>query len=1017
VSAFVRLVRGGVAAVALLISISSFAAPDPFAENVRPTEPLTAQRQLATFHVPDGFEVQLVAAEPDVHKPINIAVDARGRLWVTSTIEYPWPAKPENGKPRDAVKVIEIDPQTGRATKVTDFADGCNIPAGVHPYKNGCIAFSIPNIYYFQDTDGDGVADKRDVLYGPFDTTRDTHGMNNSFTRGYDGFLYATHGFNNQSKVSAKDGSRLEMGSGHIYRMATDGSHLDLITHGPVNPFGLCFDTAGNLYVADCHTKPIQQVLRGAWFEHFGRPHDGLGFAPRMMGHLHGSTGIAGVVIFDDDRWPAEFRGNMICGNPVTSRVNRDSVSFTGSTPAAKEMPDFVASDDPWFRPVCFAFSPDGSLYVGDFYNRIIGHYEVPLTHPGRDRERGRIWRIVPKNLKGQPAPDLAGATVDQLVKALDHPNITARRLAMDELGDRIGKDAIEPVRAALSGGSGRSRANALWVLFRLGDARPSEIAAAANDDGDMLVRAHAVRLLSELRSHTEDQRNILLARLKDDDALVRRCAADALGQHPLPENVRPLLDALRAAPQADTHLVHTLRMALRDNLQHGDALAKLSSESFGRDDLAFVTTVLPAIPTAPAATMLLRYLDSGAVAPPTVPDAIRHVCRFGGDAGTRGAADYVKTRFAADPDQQIALLKVIQEGAAQRGGSLSQDIRDFAAELVMRMLGESAKDAGRRGRRLETAADLAKTLSLKRCAEPLSKLMADPATEAGARTAAINAVLALDPRGQTVAVADLLADASQPAAIREAAARALADVNSDEARQSILKPLRYAPQAMQVRLAVALAGRPEGAATLLDAVERNLVGSRLLLEPTVKDRLKAAKVKDLDARIGKLTANLAPANADLDRVIAAKRRSYDPAKADLAKGAAVFAKTCAVCHQIDGQGAVVGPQLDGVGARGIDRLLEDVIDPNRNVDPAFRYSNITLNDGDVVSGLVKGEAGQSLIVIDSTGKELNVSKADVKSNEPSKLSLMPTGFHETIPTEDFNHLVGYLLSKTVTKQ
>jgi putative heme-binding domain-containing protein len=210
------------------------------------------------------------------------------------------------------------------------------------------------------------------------------------------------------------------------------------------------------------------------------------------------------------------------------------------------------------------------------------------------------------------------------------------------------------------------------------------------------------------------------------------------------------------------------------------------------------------------------------------------------------------------------------------------------------------------------------------------------------------------------------------------------------------------------------LATKPKGAATLLNSIEQNTLGARLLTEPTVKDRLKAAKVKDLDARVAKLTANLAPANAELDSVISAKRRAFAFAKPDLAKGAAVFAKTCAVCHQIDGQGAVVGPQLDGIGARGLERLLEDLIDPNRNVDPAFRYSNITLKDGDVVSGLIKGQAGQSLIVIDSTGKELTVNNKDIASNEPSKLSLMPTGFHETTPPQEFNDLIGFLLSKKV---
>ena len=113
----------------------------------------------------------------------------------------------------------------------------------------------------------------------------------------------------------------------------------------------------------------------------------------------------------------------------------------------------------------------------------------------------------------------------------------------------------------------------------------------------------------------------------------------------------------------------------------------------------------------------------------------------------------------------------------------------------------------------------------------------------------------------------------------------------------------------------------------------------------------------------------------------------------------------------------MVGPQLDGVGARGLDRILEDVIDPNRNVDPMFRFSNITLKDGDTISGLVRGEVGQTVTLIDLTGKENPIPKADIQATEVSKLSLMPTGFGEIIPADDFNDLLAFLLSKSAAKK
>jgi glucose/arabinose dehydrogenase len=269
------------------------------------------------------------------------------------------------------------------------------------------IAWSIPNIWYFEDTDGDGKADKRHVLYGPFGWQRDTHGNQASFRRGFDGWLYATHGYNNISKVTAPDGSGIDINSGNTYRMATDGSHLESNTYGQVNPFGLWFDHYGNLFSADCHSQPIYELLRGGYYPSFGKPNDGLGFAPEVMDHEHGSTAICGIILYEDDLWPAEFQNNMLTGDVMSSRLDRDTMISHGTSKKARHEKPFLDTTDPWFRPNDCTLGPDGALYVTDFYNRIIGHYEVPLLHPGRDRERGRIWKVT---YTGKPLHRLNGS-------------------------------------------------------------------------------------------------------------------------------------------------------------------------------------------------------------------------------------------------------------------------------------------------------------------------------------------------------------------------------------------------------------------------------------------------------------------------------------------------------------------------------------------------------------------------------------------------------------------------------
>src|SRR5436309_1497102 len=196
------------------------------------------------------------------------------------------------------------------------------------------------------------------------------------------------------------------------------------------------FGPLGDLWSADCHSSPVYQLLRGAYYPSFGKPNDGLGFAPEICTHSHGSTAIAGMVYYAAENFPAEYRGNTFVGNVMTCRINRDSLIEHGSTRIAKEDPDFLKSDDPWFRPVDLQLGPDGAMYVADFYNRIIGHYEVPLSHPGRDRERGRIWRIVYRGTNPAQASrpfDLSRASASDLIKELANPNITCRMLAMNQ--------------------------------------------------------------------------------------------------------------------------------------------------------------------------------------------------------------------------------------------------------------------------------------------------------------------------------------------------------------------------------------------------------------------------------------------------------------------------------------------------------------------------------------------------------------------------------------------------------
>ncbi len=1102
---------------------------------VRETEAQSAEAERAQLQVPEGFEAQLFASEPQINKPINIAFDGKGRLWVSSTVEYPYSADKARWSDaqgthvkdsRDAIKILEDTDGDGKADKVTDFADGLNIPTGVLPWHKpehaaGCIAWSIPNIWYFADTDGNGKADLREVLFGPLGYEKDTHGMCSSFRLGLDGWVYATHGFNNTSLIRAKDGTTLKLHSGNVFRFRPDGSRVELWSAGQVNPFGLCFDRYGNLYSADCHSAPIYQLLRGASYPSFGKPHDGLGFAPTMCAHSHGSTGICGITYIDGGVWGPEWDDHMLVGNVVTSVINHDAITFNGATPKAHEKPDFLRSKDPWFRPVDMHLGPDNALYVADFYNKIIGHYEVPLEHPGRDKKSGRIWRIIKKDAQA-PKTDFTALTPQQLAEEIGHPNQTRRRLALQEIRLR-GKPDWAPTFLSLLAEKGKELAPA-------GDARPpgyldeephdanGELYPQANLTtahalwactylGERLVPFRVLRGLHSGGAYTVDSQDPDLSpkdRSNAQKALLMTQAIRAIGSqeklHPWEQYglhlvfdhrgnipgkataevllgraeyllsganeprgfrgfavtaVLSLLDGIlttQTMPPSqpslnpeDVQFTHALRLLVRDFwtqkgvLQHPEVAAWLQSHLQNTNSRPWLMELLQAVPTASAASLLAAQLKTGT----PVPEPLwTHLGRHADKAVLDRAIPTARELAGSDIPAQLVVLTALQNGLSERGAPPHPALQQWAQQTAQALLQQVSHHGEPEWIPLPQKGEAPVwSLVSRKCKDGQQVMALQSMKQGGAeekRTGTLRSKTFPAPKSLSLWMVGHRGVPSAPAhdqnqvrIIEESSGKVLANAfppRSDVCEPVVLDLSAYEGKTVRLEivdgdsggayawLGVTRIEPPVLAVETFDQEQSTRQALRTLatqLQHSAPAALREKLAAYLPPRPSPPPLPVSPAQRQqLDELIRTRTTSYTQAKPNLAHGQQVFATHCAACHQIGNQGGLIGPQLDGIGNRGVERLCEDILDPNRNVDAHFHLHTLALQDGSSISGFLKSEVGQVLILADAAGQEHRISRTDLKTETTSPLSLMPPIFGQTLPETDFYDLLGWLLTK-----
>lgn len=460
---------------------------------------------MAKFEVPDGFAINLFADEsmfPDLANPVQLTFDNQGRLWVAVMPSYPH-YKPGENRPDDKILILEDTDHDGRADRQITFADGLHLPIGFSIQPDGSVIVSQqPRLIRLTDTDGDDVADQREILLTGFDS-HDTHHAIGAFTTGGTGDLYMLEGTFLHSQVETPYGTQRGVDA-HIWRYEPRTWRLEKFNQAVFwNPWGIAFDDWNQPFLADASdgqnywTTPRSSQLP------LGEQH------PKKHSRQFTTQTVrptSGAVFVSGRHFPTDQAGDFLVANCIGFLgVKQHIVADDGSGFTGEPRQDLVSSSDPNFRPVDLDFAPDGSLYIVDWHNALVGHMQHSARDPNRDKQHGRIFRVTStENALVEPAA-VAGASIDTLLHNLTLPEQETRVRSRRELWSHpanIVNPAVRTWAAQTDGVEAVAPAQLLEALFvTAGNGPPdADLLERALTHDKPEVRAAAVRIMRHAR-------------------------------------------------------------------------------------------------------------------------------------------------------------------------------------------------------------------------------------------------------------------------------------------------------------------------------------------------------------------------------------------------------------------------------------------------------------------------------------------------------------------------------------
>ncbi|MCO5237102.1 MAG: HEAT repeat domain-containing protein [Chitinophagaceae bacterium] len=526
---------------------------------------LYGQEALSKLKVPEGYKIELFASEqefPELAKPMQMSFDNKGRLWVATMPSYPH-YKPGDAKPDDKIIILEDTDNDGKADKLTVFADHLHLPVGFEIAPEGVYVSQGTNLKLFTDTDGDDKADKVEILLSGFDD-HDTHHNSHAFTADPSGAIYSGEGVFLHTNVETSYGP-VRATNGGFYRYAPQLHKLERTAQLSIpNPWGIAFDDWGQPFFAETSGPDVRWMMPGTVLPRYGEAtHKSF----NLIEEAHKVRPTSGLEFVSSRHFPDEIQGDMLINNTIGFLGTKEHViEDSGTGYKSHHRVDLVVSEDRNFRPVDMEFAPDGSLYLIDWHNILIGHMQHNARDPLRDHMHGRVYRITyPSRPLVTPAK-IDGAPVEVLLDNLKLPEYRTRYRTRRELRGRDASEVLPKLKKWVSGLDKNDpryehhKLEALWVSWGLNKV-DQDLLREMLKAKDYRARAAAVNVVRYTGHQVADQAELLMQAARDPHGRVRLeaiVAASWIGK----EKGMPILEEAAKMP-LDEWMVHAHEAAV----------------------------------------------------------------------------------------------------------------------------------------------------------------------------------------------------------------------------------------------------------------------------------------------------------------------------------------------------------------------------------------------------------------------------------------------------------------------